>query len=255
MCQGFHGGPRLDLVRRGDNGYDLELSYFQIDGWSGGGSVGPYDPKTQLLVMQAPGGFVQTQDKDQAMAWEDATKLYNAEFNVRWHPCDRAALLAGFRWVQLRDDLVGSLEPSEGFPPFWNADANNNLYGFQIGALGDLWNRGRFSIDGLVKAGIYDDDADAATGVSIYKRVRPASCSTNHAAFVGETGLFCKCQIAGGLGLRVGYEAMWLEGVALVPAQIKETAAPKSAIVQALGVDCNSGAFFHGASIGLEYSF
>ena len=32
--QGFAGGPRLDLIRHGDCCYDLELLYFQIDGWS-----------------------------------------------------------------------------------------------------------------------------------------------------------------------------------------------------------------------------
>ena len=34
FSQGFAGGPRLDLIRHGDGGYDLEFSYFQIDGWS-----------------------------------------------------------------------------------------------------------------------------------------------------------------------------------------------------------------------------
>ena len=36
----------------------------------------------------------------------------------------------------------------------------NNLYGFQIGADGKLLERGRFSIDGLVKAGIFDNNAE-----------------------------------------------------------------------------------------------
>ena len=33
------------------------------------------------------------------MAWDYATKLYNAEFNVRWNPYSRVTMLAGFRWV------------------------------------------------------------------------------------------------------------------------------------------------------------
>ena len=56
--QGFCGGPRLDLIRHGDNGYDVELLYFQIDGWSSFRGVGPDHP-TDWLVMRAPGGFVQ----------------------------------------------------------------------------------------------------------------------------------------------------------------------------------------------------
>ena len=77
--------------------------------------------------------------------------------------------------------------------------------------------------------------------------MRSASASTNHAAFVGETGLQCKYQVTDALLLRAGYEVIWLEGVALAPGQIQETYTTTSfaahSSVQALGVNCNSGAF------------
>ena len=51
--QGFSGGPRVGLIRHGDDGYDLEVSYFQIDGWSSNRSVDPADPKDwRWLVMR-----------------------------------------------------------------------------------------------------------------------------------------------------------------------------------------------------------
>ena len=56
--------------------------------------------------------------------------------------------------------------------------------------------------------------------------------------------------------LKAGYEAIWLQGIALAPEQIQETYVsflPMAA--QALGVNCNSGVFYHGATAGLEYSF
>jgi hypothetical protein len=117
--------------------------------------------------------------------------------------------------------------------------------------------RGRFSIDGLVKAGIFDNNAEETTGVSIFKVVKPSSASTNHAAFVGETGLQCKYQVTERLLLRAGYEAIWLQGVALAPGQIQETCTTSltPVTVQALGINCNSGVFYHGATAGLEYSF
>jgi hypothetical protein len=242
------------LIRHGDSGYDFELSYFQIGDWSSARTVGPDNPP-DWLVMRAP-GFLQTQDHPyQAMAWDYATKLYNAEFNVRWNPYSRVTMLAGFRWIELNENLQGSLEPTEGFPPFWNTSTNNNLYGFQIGADGKIWERGRFSIEGLVKAGIYDNNAEESTGVSIFKIVRPTSTSTNHAAFVGETGLQCKYQVTKRLVLKAGYEALWFEGVALAPGQIQQTYTTKPDTVQALGVNCGSGVFFYGATGGLEYSF
>ncbi len=85
------------------------------------------------------------------------------------------------------------------------------------------------------------------------------SASTNHAAFLGEVRLRCKFQLTERLLLKAGYEALWLEGVALAPAQIARTtshAVPATDVyVQSLGVDSSSGAFFHGATVGLEYAF
>ena len=85
-----------------------------------------------------------------------------------------------------------------------------------------------------------------------------ASASTNPAAFVGETGLQCKYQVTQRLLLRAGYEAIWLQGVALAPGQIQETYHTDiegQSTMQALGVNCGSGVFYHGATAGLEYSF
>jgi hypothetical protein len=262
LQQGFAGGPRLDLIRHGDCGYDLELSYFQIDGWSSDRSIGPDNPP-DWLVMKSP-GFIQTNQKlaTQAMEWEYATKLYNGELNVRWNPSSRVTMLAGFRWMNLSENLVGTLNPTtfpweQSYWDFWNTTTANNLYGFQIGAEGKIFERGRFSINGLVKAGIFDNNAEQTTAISVmFKQVRTASASTNHAAFVGETGLQCKYQFTQRFLLRAGYEVLCLQGVALAPGQVQETSTDMSAItVQALGVNCNSGVMYHGATVGVEYSF
>ena len=74
----------------------------------------PGGPPPNWLVFTAPGDFVQWTDyPDQAMAWSYATRLYNAELNVRWELCPRVTMLAGFRWVNLREDLQGTLPPDE----------------------------------------------------------------------------------------------------------------------------------------------
>lgn len=257
--QGFCGGPRLGLICHGDCGFDWELSYFQIDGWDSDRVITPNFP-TEGLEMRSAVHFVQTNQVDnQAMAWDYATKLYNAECNVRWNPDPRVTALAGFRWINLGENLNGTLSPPvpSWEPPFWNTTTTNNLFGFQIGADGKLWQRDRFSINGLAKAGVFDNFAEQTTAVSVIaKQVRTGSDSTTHAAFAGETGLQCKYQVTNALALRAGYEVIWLEGVALAPGQIQETSVilvPKA--VHAVGVNCNSGAFYHGATLGLEYSF
>ncbi len=286
LQQGFSTGPRLGLIYHGDSGYGLELSYFQSIDWNTSRAIGPDNPPN-WLVMRAPGSFFQTQDFTyQSMVWDYATNLYNAEINMRWNLNSRLTLLSGFRWLQLNENLQGTLTPADrsqplwkynpnnnlydvkrienipgasaptgGFPPFWNTSTTNNLYGFQIGADGKILQLGRFSIDALIKTGIYDNNAEESTGVSIFKVVRPSFASTSQAAFVGEAGLQFKYHVIKGLALKVGYEALWLQGVALAPGQIQETYTTSPDTVTALGVNCGSGVIFYGTTAGLEYSF
>ena len=56
--QGFAAGPRVGLMRHGDCGYDLELLYFQIDGWSSTRTVSPDD---ETLFFPVPGPLLDRQ--------------------------------------------------------------------------------------------------------------------------------------------------------------------------------------------------
>ena len=254
LFQGFAGGPKIGLMCHGDDGYDWEFSFFQLDSWNSARSVAP---NGATPVFTAPGNFVQTTDNpSQDMGWDYATRLYNAEINVRWDLCSRLTMLAGLRWVNLWEDLRATIEPSNRTSPFWDTKTCNNLYGLQLGEDWKMLNRGPFSMDGLVKAAIFDNVADETTGVSIYRTVYGESASSNQAAFLGEIDLQCKYQVSQRLLLKLGYEAMWLQGVALAPGQIPETISHITPVsVQALGVDSRSGVFFQGATAGLEYSF
>jgi len=191
----------------------------------------------------------------------------------------RVSVLAGFRWLQLNDNLQGTLTPTDFtapewktscpgcnlfqvtpdgpigvLPPFWNTGATNNLYGIQIGIDGKILQLGRFSLNGRLTAGLFDNGAKQSTGVSIRKVVYPTTASTNGAAFVSEASLQLKYRVIEGLSLKAGYEALCLVGVALAPGQIDQTyAAPSN--VRALGVNHGSNVLFQGATFGLEYSF
>jgi hypothetical protein len=98
-------------------------------------------------------------------------------------------MLAGFRWLELRENLnYGRLYEGVTPPIFysdWDTNTKNNLYGFQIGADGVILDRGCFSLDGLVKAGIFGNHAEQSTIAGS----GPFLASTNHAAFLGEVGL------------------------------------------------------------------
>jgi opacity protein-like surface antigen len=257
--QGFSAGPKVDLIYHGDAGYSAELSYFNIFNQSDAKAVGPDNP-ADWLVMWGPAPFWQTQDfTNQAMAWGATTNLISGEANGRLDVNSRVTVLAGFRWLQLNDNLLGWLSPTAGLPPFWNTSTVNNLYGAQIGVEGKILEYGRFSLDGLIKIGLFDNNAMQSTGVSLEKVVYPSKASGNHAAFVSEAGLLLKYQVAGGLALKAGYELLWFDGVALAPGQIQETIATEHILppstVQALGVNSGSNVLFQGFTAGFEYSF
>ena len=284
--QGFSAGPKIDLIYRGDSGYGVELSYFNIFNQSATHTTGP-DTPADWLVMKAPGIFWQTQDFPyQAMVWSDITNLYSAEANGRLALSSRVTVLAGFRWLQLNDTLQGTLSPGDrsaptwknscnasnctlidvaqaqpvgtsgNYPPFWSTNTANNLYGLQIGVDGKIFELGRFSVNGQIKIGLFDNNAEQSTGVSLEKVVYPASATANRAAFVSEAGLQLKYQLMDGLALKAGYEVLWLDGVALAPGQIQETLTTQSSTpVHALGVNSGSSVLFQGFTAGLEYSF
>jgi len=288
--QGFSAGPKISVTYHDESGYGAEFSYFNIFTQSATKTVGPTNP-ADWLVMYAPGSFWQTQDfAYQGMAWKDATNLYNAEANGRLNLSPGVTVLGGFRWLQLNDTLVGWLTPADRiapnwkgpcllqgasgcalsdvpnpppggsvviYPPFWTAKTQNNLYGAQIGVDAKLLELGRLSIDGVIKAGVFDNDARQSALVSMAKTLFPTQAAANHAALVSEADLQLKYQLAKGLALKVGYEALWLDGVALAPGQIRETytTAPPTLSARALGVNCGSNVLFQGATVGLEVSF
>ncbi|MBP6944261.1 MAG: hypothetical protein KBB79_05190 [Candidatus Omnitrophica bacterium] len=284
--QGYTPGFRLGAAYHFNPKYDISVSYSRINDWDTTESVGPNSPP-DWLVMKAPGGFFQTQDFSfQSMTWDYSTKLHNAELSVQNQYSDRIKILAGFRWLQLSEDLQGTIPPkdrilplwkvdpnltlydvarienlpgipnTEDLPPFWDTSTRNNLYGFQAGADIKLFGRGRFSVNGLVKAGGYWNHASESTVVSIEKKLFGSSARTDRPAFVGEAGLQCKYQFSNGLALKVGYEALWLEGIALAPSQIEKTNCTFNPVsVTAQGVNSDSNTLFHGVTAGLEYSF
>ena len=134
--QGFSAGPKISLTYHGDSGYGVELSYFNIFDQSASKTIGPDNP-ADWLVMKAPGLFWQTQDFPyQGMAWRAATNLYNAEANGRLDITSRVTLLAGVRWLQLNDDLEGTLTPADRSQPTWKQTYPYYTYNLsQVGLL------------------------------------------------------------------------------------------------------------------------
>ena len=290
--QGRAVGPKFTLDYIGDSGYGFQLSYFNVQNLNASNTVGPSD-SSNWYIMRAP-GFWQTQDfAYQGMTWGSTTSLYSTEANAKLKASDSFTLLAGLRWIQLKDSLVGSLSPADqnvplwktggcppgvfgigditlsqttqacasgvgisGYPPFWSTNTRNNLLGLQLGAQGVFFEIGRLSIGGSLKAGVFNNQATQSNNVSITKIIYSSSVTSNQVAYSGEGIFQLKYLIADGLAIKMGYQLLWLDRVALAPGQIPYVLSgsdPTS--VTARGVNTGSNILFQGGTVGMEYLF
>jgi hypothetical protein len=238
----FAAGPRFSMQRQMANGWGVELAYFGIDGWSRsrtGESAGG-------VMFSAPGvtlsGMV-------PLSFDWDSRLYNAEVNLRLPERWRLTPFVGFRWLELNEELRGDFVVAPPFT-FWSTHARNQLYGVQIGTDVRLWdNGGPIRIEGVLKVGAFANHAHQAS--TIPWLLEEVSAQTDQLAFVGDLGLTGSWQIRNWLALRAGYHLLWLEGVALPPAQIALSDVPNGTA----GIDAHGGVFYHGATAGLEVRF
>jgi len=240
-------GPRVELFRRLGPNRGMSIEYFGIDKWQADASFGPGN--YYFLADMAGGPDVTSLD----LNYE--TELHSAEFNVWGGMNRRLNFFGGFRWVRLDDDLrvAGMLAPSDGNAPFTGAySANNNLYGFQVGTTGTIFEWWRLRLEGVAKAGIFYNDTDTnfLAQSTVFGQFA-ADDSDSQAAFVGELGLNLSLQVTSHIALRGGYQVMWLSGVATAVDQISVT----SADLGTTSVNAAGSLFFHGANAGVEVSW
>ncbi len=181
------------------------------------------------------------------------SRLNNAELNHVWLRGNNLSLLAGFRYVSLEDALNLQATDADTGTSNYNVTSRNNLYGGQVGA---RWARAqawrRFGFDTTAKAGLFYNDASQTQFVEDFPGggffLRPAVSSSGDAlAFVGDINLSATYQLTNSWFVRLGYNFLWIEGVAVAPGQFDFTDTPAS------GTATNfDGLFLHGVNVGFE---
>ncbi len=136
---------RYQLIRECGNCWGWDIGYFGIDSWtSSGNGGGPVSP-----VLTGPGLDFQSTQHGTIFRAEYGTDLYSAEFNIRRRCHEWVTAVAGFRWIELRDELR-TLTIAPQVEDFYTIDTNNQMYGFQMGADSRLWDNGkRLRLDGI----------------------------------------------------------------------------------------------------------
>ncbi|MCY2995699.1 MAG: hypothetical protein NTY19_48805 [Planctomycetota bacterium] len=207
------------------------------------------------------------------------SQMSSFELNLKRPIGDWISVFGGFRFVELNELLsysatpVGgtlllssapiggtlpapSSKPIQGNPLPMFVRSFNDLYGFQLGSDITLLDRGGpFKLVATGKAGIYANYASNQADMGVDSE-DVDSASTCEGAFLGEIGLNCTYQITPRLAARVGYEVMWINGVALASQQqprldpVHDNQDYGSPSVAAEGT-----AFYHGVAARLDFRF
>ena len=239
-------GLGVQLVRQSGRGWDLDVGFSMIDWWSTSRSV----TGTGIL---APGPYAVTFGGGAEVVARYGSSLYSTEIGLRKQGCCWLTPFGGFRWIELHEDFALTMpETTGGFLPgtVHGTNADNHLYGFQLGANGLLMDRGCLRLEGVINAGIYGNHADHDTFAFVEQLgfIEQARGQTSRAAFVGELKLAGKYQISDGLAVRGGYQLMWIDGVALAPNQFySELLTADTATVHT-----EATPLYHGAFVGVE---
>lgn len=245
----FAWGPSIGLFRCLSPYTSVGVEFYALDGWSTEDQVdGDVSVQFPSFPFLPDGGYG-------LATFRYESQLYNTEINLRHRVArtDWLTLLAGFRWIELGEEFGTTFETG-GTTPNFLIDVNNHLYGFQLGALANLKSRGPWSLDGWIKAGIYGNSASQETTedfTSVGGEMTYISARDTNVAFAGDIGITLQRQITQRLSARVGYMALWVEGVALAPEQL-DNSDPSSGTAT---LDHSDGVLYHGGFAGLEYKW
>ena len=184
-----------------------------------------------------------------------SSQLFSIEFNLR-HPITHGfTFIMGPRFISLNEDIGFTTETNVPTPPFGSFDVlstntietRNPMLGGQIGALIHYPVSRDIFVQGFIRTGGYLNftelrtfaDTNLMDEVTIHLR-------RNTGSFVGEVGGKVYMDLIPGLlsGFS-GYEATWIDNVALAPAQAG-TLSPDAIVTKVTP-------FFHALTFGLQF--
>jgi hypothetical protein len=233
-------GPRVSIV--GEDilfGCDLEASYFGIDGWSAAKSFTINNDGALFMVYSHP---LSVLDPGDTVNYYYVSRLHSMEVNARHMIWERVGVFAGFRYLELHEVFSSTVNNVL----YYENNVDNHLYGGQIGMNFAFVNTCRCSIEGVMKAGIYGNNCDITAKVIDQTRLGDRTDHTAATAEIGLTGIF---QVTERLSARLGYQVMWLDGIAIAGDQVENLnrTNPKPFMGGTL--------LYHGASAGFEFVF
>lgn len=161
--------------------------------------------------------------------------------------------IGGFRWANLQDAAVLAIPPgSSPQPSTYGVNATSNLFAAQVGTRGRMAFE-RWAVEGWMKIGLAgtalsqsQSIIDATGPLKPYRQ--PTSSDTAGMGMIADMNLSAIYRLSDAWGLRIGYNLMWLTGVALAPDQWDFSPSQTGGT----GINGTGSLFLSGANLGLE---
>lgn len=280
----FEPGFRVTLGRALGDWYRIEGSYFGTHQWSDqaqvlytppiGGGV-PGNMLSPLSNFGNPGGqpglFTLTEDEWDPQPGLDfntnanirfRSRLDNAELNLRRRvrtaldPQVRAetSCLIGLRYMQIGEqfqynDSNSSNSNSNNSNSDVTVKTGNNMFGIQIGALSQFLVVDRGWVDFEIKGVMFFNDASNRIQSTVPGVPSPLPAQGDRTTFMGDLSLMFNYQVAPAWTVQLGYNAMWLSGVALASENFMVDV---NSLVSGPGaLDASGRVVYHGPTIGM----
>jgi len=192
------------------------------------------------------------------MVFHDYDGGYNRRSGRPWQRCEgydggHVDWIGGFRWANLQDAAVLTIPPgSSPQPSTYSVNATSNLFAAQVGTRGRMAFE-QWALEGWMKIGI------AGTTLSQSQTIydanlppkpfrQPTASDTAGMGMIADMNLSAIYRFNDVWGLRVGYNLMWLTGVALAPDQWDFAASQTGGTA----INGTGSVFLSGANLGLE---
>jgi hypothetical protein len=244
----------------GDSPYSVEGSYFRIDNWDTSAEVRDLDNNNLFSPFRNFGnpplpGF----DRNHLISVHDFSKLQNGELNVKYmlpmyYNGFRASFLAGVRYISVEERLEYQSFtniPIEASQVLQTRTAND-LVGPQIGGYFEFFTIYHSWVSFEAKGAICGNNAVQTTRDDDHT---PALVSSNQVAtaFVGDLELMFNWQITKHCITRFGYQAMWVDGLALARRNLGPAGtALEVGPINTFGIDTAGETVYHGPHLGIE---
>jgi len=235
----FAAGGKFTIGRRIFDCYRLEATYLGQHDWDDTVVV------DDLMLLES---FIPGNDGIDVATLSQRTTFDSVELNLRYWadmppgPFD-VSYLVGARFIRLAEQF-NFINDGVGANSL-QANTTNDMVGLQIGIEGAFLITTRWWIDVDLKGGIYNNNASQNTALGLATSAAERDCT----AFVGDISVVANWQMTPSWTFRIGYQALFVNGVALAQDQVIPPLAPiGQGALNDQGEIC-----FHGPVIGLTW--